>query len=143
MVIAWSLHAALFEILEHPEVFYKLKAELSQLELDQDGLPSIQQLEGLPYLGAVIQEAVRVHPGVLTRQMRVSPELPIIYEDTNLRKKYTVPSGFVVSMSPYITHRDEHIFQDAKYFDPERWIKNPKLTRYFHGFSRGTRSCVG
>jgi cytochrome P450 len=44
---------------------------------------------------------------------------------------------------------DEEIFPKPRTFDPERWIGNPKtkngqsLERYFVGFGKGTRSCLG
>lgn len=106
-------------------------------------MPSLSDVEGLPYLGAVIQEALRVHPGVLTRQMRVSPEVPVTYVDRTSGKTYVVPPGAVTSMSPHITHRDPDAFEDPAEFRPQRWIENPKLARYFHGFARGSRNCVG
>lgn len=121
----------------------KLKAELSRIELDEDGMPSLTQVEGLPYLGAVIQEALRVHTGVLTRQMRVSPDVPITYTDKTLNKTYVIPPGAVTSMSPHITHQDPYAFEQPLEFQPQRWIDNPKLARYFHGFARGSRNCVG
>ncbi|XXG99373.1 hypothetical protein Hte_005710 [Hypoxylon texense] len=140
---AWGLNAALYELLARPDELSKLKAELSTIQLGEDGMPSLSDVEGLPYLGAVIQEALRVHPGVLTRQMRVSPEVPVTYEDKAAGKTYVVPPGAVTSMSPHITHRDPAAFEDPAEFRPQRWIDNPKLARYFHGFARGSRNCVG
>ncbi|QKX62347.1 uncharacterized protein TRUGW13939_09506 [Talaromyces rugulosus] len=140
---AWGLNAALYELLANPDEIRKLKAELSELELDPDGIPSLSQVEGLPYLGAIIQEALRVHPGVLTRQMRVSPEVPVEYFDKNEGISYVIAPGFITSMSPLITHRDPEAFNNPYEFCPQRWIDNPKLARYFHGFARGARNCVG
>lgn len=113
------------------------------MELSSDGIPSLSQVEGLPFLSAVIQEALRLHPGVLTRQMRVSPEEPVVYADKAAKKTYVVPPGTVTSTSPHITHRDEEAFEEASEFRPQRWIDNPKLARYFHGFARGARNCIG
>lgn len=140
---AWGLNAALYELLAHPSDFRKLKDELSPLQLGPDGVPSLSQVEGLPFLGAVIQEALRLHPGVLTRQMRVSPDEPVLYVDKSIGKTYVVPPGTVTSMSPHITHRDENAFLNAGEFIPQRWIDNPKVARYFHGFARGARNCIG
>ncbi|KAI1106148.1 cytochrome P450 [Jackrogersella minutella] len=140
---AWGLNAALYELLARPDELLKLKAELSTIELGEDGMPSLSRVEGLPYLGAIIQEALRVHSGVLTRQMRVSPEVPVTYVDKASGKTYIIPPGTVTSMSPHITHRDPEAFEDPAEFRPQRWIDNPKLARYFHGFARGSRNCVG
>ncbi|KAK3685727.1 cytochrome P450 [Podospora appendiculata] len=108
MTIAATQHV----LLAHPEELLKLKAELSKIEVDSTGIPALSQVEGLPYLNAVIQEALRVHPGVLTRQMRVSPEVPIVYVDKKMDKTYVVPPGSVTSMSPLITHRNPAAFED-------------------------------
>ncbi|KAI0855717.1 cytochrome P450 CYP682H1 [Xylaria cubensis] len=140
---AWGLNSALYELLAHPEELRKLQGELSTVELDSDGLPSLSQVEGLPYLGAVIQEALRVHPGVLTRQMRVAADVPIRYRDGDKGKTYVIPPGVVTSMSPHITHSDPRAFVDPDKFCPQRWIDQPKLARYFHGFARGSRNCIG
>ncbi|KAK1988402.1 cytochrome P450 [Colletotrichum cereale] len=140
---AWGLNAALYELLAHPEELRKLKAELSTIELGSDGIPALSQVESLPYLGAVIQEALRVHPGVLTRQMRVAPDAPITYTDKAAGKTYVVPPGAVTSMSPLVTHRNPDAFEDPAEFRPQRWIDDPKLARYFHGFARGSRNCIG
>ncbi|KAI1361471.1 cytochrome P450 CYP682H1 [Xylaria arbuscula] len=140
---AWGLNSALYELLAHPEELRKLREELSTVDLGTDGLPSLSQVEGLPYLGAVIQEAMRIHPGVLTRQMRVAPDVPIRYTDNVSGKTYVVPPGVVTSMSPHITHIDPRAFEDPFTFRPQRWIDQPKLARYFHAFARGSRNCVG
>jgi cytochrome P450 len=104
----------------------------------------IAQVDSLPYLSAIIQEAVRLHPGVMARQVRISPELPITYHDTESGKQYVLPPGTVTSMSPLDTHLNPSAFgEDAYEFRPQRWIANPKLNRYFHGFARGARNCVG
>lgn len=142
-MLAWGLNAVVYELLAHPDELRKLKAELSGIDLGANGIPALSQVEGLPYLGAVIQEALRVHPGVLTRQMRVSPEVPVVYVDGAAEKTYVIPPGTVTSMSPLVTHRDPAAFEDPYEFRPQRWIDNPKLARYFHGFARGSRNCVG
>ncbi|KAL9118013.1 MAG: hypothetical protein Q9187_005443 [Circinaria calcarea] len=59
-------------------------------------------------------------------------------------KQHTIPPGTVISMSPLDTHLHPDAFGDDAYeYRPQRWIANPKLNRYFHGFARGTRNCVG
>ncbi|KAH6842952.1 cytochrome P450 [Chaetomium sp. MPI-CAGE-AT-0009] len=140
---AWSLTAALYELLAHPQEVAKLKAELATIGRGAGGMPALSDVEALPYLGAIIQEAVRLHPGVMARQMRVSPEAPIRYHDRRADRAYVVPPGTVVSMSPLDTHMNADAFAQPYQFRPSRWIEDPKLARYFHGFARGSRNCVG
>ncbi|KAK3985847.1 cytochrome P450 [Cladorrhinum sp. PSN332] len=142
---AYSLTCALYHLLAHPDSLATLKDELREAKLDPTQIPSIADVEALPYLSACIQEAVRLHPGVMARQVRISPEVPILYTDTKHNKgvQYVIPPQTVTSMSPLDTHMNEEAFEDAYEFKPERWLENPKLTRYFHGFARGARNCVG
>ncbi|KAH6628941.1 cytochrome P450 [Chaetomium tenue] len=140
---AWTMHAALYHILADPLVCKKLKAELTTLPHTADGIPPLTEVENLPYLGAVIQESIRVHPGVMSRQMRVSPEVPIIYNDKRKGKTYSVPPGTVYSMSPVDVHMNPDYHEDPYEFRPERWLENPSLGKYFLGFGKGSRNCLG
>ncbi|KAF2993294.1 hypothetical protein E8E14_000910 [Neopestalotiopsis sp. 37M] len=135
--------AALYELLANPQEVDKLKGELTNVSLQPDGMPALADVEGLPYLGAIIQESVRLHPGVMARQMRVSPDVPIEYTDSRTGRHHSIPAGTVYSSSPLDTHMNAEAFKDPYKFRPSRWIENPKLGRYFHGFARGSRNCVG
>lgn len=139
---AYTLNAATYELLANPQVLQELQRELSQAIPDANKLPSFAQVEALPFLGAVIQETVRLHPGVMARQARISPDVPVTYKSKSGRD-YVFPPGTVMSMSPYTTHLKEDLFQDAYQFRPQRWIDEPRLDRAFHGFARGSRNCVG
>ncbi|KAK8119364.1 Cytochrome P450 [Apiospora kogelbergensis] len=143
--VAHTLTCAMYHLLANSAFANKLKGELSPLVSDTNhtALPTLSQVENLPYLNAVIQEAVRLHPGVMSRQVRVSPEEPITYYSKRTSEVYDVPPGTVVSMSPLITHMNPNYFEDPYTFDPERWVRNPSLSRWFMGFARGSRNCVG
>lgn len=123
----------------------KLKEELASacLSSDRCEVPAVAQVENLPYLGAIIQETVRLHPGVMARQVRISPEDPILYTNKTTGVTYRVPPGTVTSMSPLVTHMQSNYFEEPYEFRPERWIDNPKLGRWFMGFARGSRNCLG
>lgn len=140
---AHSLTCCVFHLLDNPDDVQKLRSELSRAKINPDNF-SIAQVEKLPFLGAVIQEAVRLHPGVMARQVRMSPEEPIFYEDAHTQKLCVVPPNTVTSMSSLDIHMHPKAFgADAYEFRPQRWIDSPNLSRYFIGFSRGTRNCVG
>ncbi|KAI1122102.1 cytochrome P450 [Nemania abortiva] len=141
---AFSLTAAVYELLANPLVLARLKEELATAVPDAKSIPSFAQVDSLPYLNAVLQEVIRLHPGVMNRQMRVPVDQPVVYMDKlGSGREYVVPPGFLVSMSPLCMHMNPDVFHDPYKFEPQRWIDNPKLTRAFLGFSRGTRSCLG
>jgi len=135
---AYTLMAATYELLANPPELEKLQCELANAIPDRDAMPSFAQVESLPYLNAVIQETVRLHPGVMARQARISPDVPISYKG-----KYTLPPGTLFSMSPLTTHMNADVFEDPYVFRPQRWIDDPKIGRAFLGFARGSRNCVG
>lgn len=135
----------MYELLANPPALARLKAELAAAIPDEAAaIPSFAQVDGLPYFNAVAQEVVRLHPGVMNRQMRVPAEQPVVYRDRRRGgKEYVVPAGALVSMSPLAMHMNPDVFEDPYVFRPERWLEDPKLARAFLGFSRGTRSCLG
>lgn len=133
----------MYELLAHPAELRKLKDELAGAGVKPDEIPAFSQIDGLPFLNAVIQEVIRVHPGVMNRQFRTSPDAPIIYHDKRRGRDHVLPPGTILSMSPLSIHLNSEAFEHPYEFRPQRWIDNPKIVRGFMGFSRGTRSCVG
>ncbi|KAI2618667.1 cytochrome P450 [Hypomontagnella submonticulosa] len=140
---AYTLSATLFELLAHPEEFEKVKKEISTAVPDKNTVPSYSDVEHLPYFNAVIQEGLRLHPGVMSRMARISPDVDIVYNDKRRDKTYVLPPGTWTSMSTLITHTDPEVFENPYEFRPQRWIDDPKLTRSFIAFARGSRNCVG
>lgn len=144
MTSAWILSVATYYLIVTPRVLAKLKAELKAAIPDPDTSVPIEVLEKLPYLVAVVQEALRLGDGVATRLQRVSPEKPMLYIDKfGGGKEWLIPPQTPVAMSSFYLHRDESIFPNAKSFIPERWIENPRLSRFLVSFSKGSRQCVG
>ncbi|KAM5343621.1 hypothetical protein ACJ41O_012158 [Fusarium nematophilum] len=140
---AYTLSAILFELLAHPAEYKKAKEEVVSGLAAKDKMPSYSELENLPHFNAVIQEGLRLHPGVMSRVPRISPEVEIAYHDSRSGRAYVLPPGTVASMTSFITHTDPDVFENPLEFRPERWIDNPKLSRAFMAFSRGSRNCVG
>lgn len=134
--------AAVYELLANPDVLATLRQELMAAVPDaaDDRMPTFAQVEGLPFLNAVIQETIRLHPGVMNRQVRISPDMPISYADG----RYVLPPGTLFSMSPLTTHMTAVEFGPDPYvFRPQRWIDDPRIGRAFLGFARGSRNCAG
>jgi cytochrome P450 len=45
--------------------------------------------------------------------------------------------------SAYLLHMDPAVFANPFSFEPQRWLDNPELKRYFFAFSKGSRGCLG
>ena len=141
---SWVLSVATYHLIASPRILTKLKAELKSVMTDPDTVVPIEVLENLPYLVAVVKEALRLGDGVATRLQRVSPEKPMLFIDRfGSGKEYLIPPQTPVGMTSFHIHHDESIFPDARSFIPERWIENPGLSRFLVSFSKGTRNCLG
>lgn len=123
---AYTLNAATYELLAHPEVLQRLQQELSEAIPSSDELPTSAQIEALPLLNDVIQETVRLHPGVMARQARISPDEAIMYKSSSGRT-YVVPPGYHTSISPCTTHMNEDVYEDAYEFRPQRCIDDQRI----------------
>lgn len=134
--VAWALTVATYYLLSNPQILKTLKTELHEAIPDPENSTSQAALEQLPYLTAVIKEALRLSYGVTSRLPRV-PHEPLQFED------WVIPAGTPVSMTTTLLHHDESIFPNSKEFQPERWISDPRLDRFLFSFSKGSRQCVG
>jgi len=101
-------------------------------------IPTLSQLENLPYLSAVVKEGLRMHGGVTARSSRVAPNEVLKY------KQWSIPPGTPLSTSSVFIHRNPDIFPDPLEFRPERWLDGEqRLDRYLVAFGKGTRNCIG
>ena len=99
-----------------------------------------EQVKKLPYLDAVINEALRLHSTSALGLPRIVPAGGM----TVMGQFF--PEGTVLSVPSYTLHRDEDVWgEDAEDFRPERWFERDQalLQRTFNPFSIGPRACVG
>lgn len=130
--LCWCVHL----LGAHPEVQDQLAQELVPLGT---GIPTVEQLESLPFLDAVIRETLRLYPSA---GFTKAPE-----QDLDLCG-HSLPKGIEVFFFPYLTHRDEHLFTNANSFEPQRWFQEPLKGSSperagWIPFSLGARNCVG
>jgi cytochrome P450 len=105
-----------FHILDNPDILAKMQAELKTVMLEKDARPQWQQLEQLPYLNAVVNEALRMSYGVGHRLQRISPDVALPY------KQWTIPVGTPVGMTTLLLHNNPDTFPNPRKFHPERWL---------------------
>ncbi|KDN67898.1 putative cytochrome P450 [Colletotrichum sublineola] len=147
---SWALAVITYHLLTKPELLAKLQDELKTVVDDPKHLPSWTSLESLPYLGAVLQEGLRLSYGVSARTARVPTEESLVYRGEFHKKpvEYVVPRGYAIGMSAVITHHDEGVFPDSYEFIPERWLdennqRRKDVEKGMLAFSKGSRSCLG
>ncbi|KAF1941458.1 cytochrome P450 [Clathrospora elynae] len=147
---SWAMSVMTYHLLRKPEVLAKLTQELEAVVQDPKHLPGWLVLETLPYLGAVIQEGLRLSYGVSSRTARIPTEENLLYRGEWNKKpvEHVIPQGYAVGMSAFITHHDERAFPNSYAFAPERWLdennqRRKDIERSMLAFSHGSRACLG
>ncbi|KAK1494750.1 hypothetical protein CTAM01_08763 [Colletotrichum tamarilloi] len=127
-----ALSATIWHIYHHPDKLAKLRSEIDALG---PGRITFSQAQALPYLNAVISEALRLHPSIVTISPREVPEegeylaghyFPhkVCFLRTEVR--HDDRANIVqtqVGVSAWSIHRNPEVSgPDADAFQPERWL---------------------
>ena len=140
---ASTLAAITYHLLADRKLLDRLRAELVTAMPNQNELPVASKLDSLPFLNALIQEAVRLYPGATHRQDRVAPDEDLVY-NTPDAQTFIIPRGTAVGMAAPIVNRHPTLYgPDPDDFRPDRYLESPKLLKYQMSFSKGTRQCIG
>ncbi|PCH34313.1 cytochrome P450 [Wolfiporia cocos MD-104 SS10] len=146
----WCLYA-----LSHAlEVQQKLREELLDIPTDH---PTMDELQELPYLDAVIRETMRVYPPVPTaaRIAGIDDVIPLNEPYTDIRGAVhdgiRVEKGTAIDVPLLALHRSKELWgEDALEFRPERWESIPDTVHSVPGvwshlmtFLGGPRACIG
>jgi cytochrome P450 len=118
---AISLSAVLYYLVRYPDTMQKLRNEVEQYvadgRADKEHL-TFKQSQEMPYLQAVIKEALRLHSATGLPLWRVVTEGGLEVDG------HFFPPGAVVGLNTWVAHYNEDVFgPDAKQFRPERWIE--------------------
>jgi cytochrome P450 len=129
---------------KNKQVQDKLRAEVKN-HSDISGKISFEALNEMPYLDAVFNEALRMHPPA-TYAGRVCTEATTLEFDG---RKVEVEKGMNVYVPIHQLHYDPEIYADPKTFSPERFsaerggLKPFKDLGVFLPFGDGPRICLG
>jgi len=130
--ITWTL----FLLSEQPalqdEAAREAETALAAGEADA-GLP-----ERLPLLRRILEESMRLYPPVprFDRQAVAADRLG----------DHEVAAGDIVSIWPWLLHRNRMLWDDPDMFDPDRWLPEARAGRHrfqYIPFGAGPRLCVG
>ncbi|KAL6993688.1 hypothetical protein U1Q18_011800 [Sarracenia purpurea var. burkii] len=130
---------AMAELLNAPDILKKSKAELEQT-IGKGKMIEESDIVRLPYLRAIVNETMRLHPAVpLLIPRKVDIEVEIC--------GYTVPRGAQVLVNAWAISRDPSIWQDPTSFRPERFLESKTDVRgqdfELIPFGAGRRICPG
>jgi cytochrome P450 len=128
-VLTWTL----FLLMQHPAVAERLRDELHN-KLGRSS-PSLDRAAELPFLDAVVKEAMRVLPPV-PLQFRVAQE------DTTVAGE-RVPKGTRAVLNTFLTNRTSDLYPASDSFRPERWFTIAPTAFEFPVFGAGPHICPG
>jgi cytochrome P450 len=119
---------------QHPEADSRLSAELSM----RSEAIAAESSTDIPYLRAVIDEAMRLYPPgwLMTRRALKDDRIG----------EYYVPAGTEVYISPYLIQRNPELWDNPDMFNPDRFAIDQVSGRHPLAtlpFSAGPRKCIG
>lgn len=150
---AITIRSSLYFSLKNPSVWDRLTEEVLAAGFHGRTPPSYKEVKALPYVDAVIREALRMLPGVSMTMERYVPREGFVLPNGDY-----LPEGTIVGMSPYILARNKSVFgEDADIFRPERWLRDDAggeteeqfqkrlllMNQTDLSFGGGSRICIG
>lgn len=125
---AISLSWALYWLHKHPAKLERLREEL-------DGVDDSDAIAQLPYLDAVCNETLRLHP-IVSDVVRTA-RAPITVGAC------TIPANTALAVSITNMHEREELYARPKEFEPERFLQKKYSPFEFLPFGGGHRRCLG
>ena len=139
-----ALTAIFYYLHKHPHTLAKLRTEVDEAFANGTLKSPVHFNDAikLPYLHAVVREAMRMHPSLGTGLPRIVP-----YPGVEISGRF-FPGGTTVIMNQCAVHYDKNIFgADCEEFIPERWLQDEKnaayMERHMMHFGYGKRVCIG
>lgn len=128
--LSWALYLCAFD----QDVQNKARQEIKSVCGDHPATGG--DVENLPYIRMIIEEALRLYPpaGIVSRTAMA--------EDTLCGRE--VRKGDTVMIPIYALHRSEALWEDPDSFKPERFADRKAIGRYAYlPFGDGPRICIG
>lgn len=121
---AISLSAIMYYVLRTPRVHNRLRREVD--EFSAQGSIRFKDSQEMPYLQAVIKEALRMHTATGLPLWREVPSGGVQING------YYIPQGSAVGINTWVAHYNDDYFPDAKEFIPERWLEGQTDAEQLH-----------
>lgn len=143
---AITLSSILYHLVKYPQTYQRLQNEIDTAA--REGRVSdpvtFKETQDLPYLQAVIKEALRIHPATGFPLARVVPR-----GGSTIANQF-IPAGSTVGINSWVAHRNTSVYgPDAGQWRPERWLeieeqgRGAEVEKYALAFGLGSRTCIG
>ncbi|KAF2815188.1 cytochrome P450 [Mytilinidion resinicola] len=143
------LNALIYHLLRNPAAHSRLVSELTTARLPYPA--PYAAASRLPYLTAVISEAIRIHPSIGNILERVVPPAGL-----ELRDGRKIAPGTLVGVNAWTVARSKEVYgKDVDTFRPERWLQAEEegvesydsrvkgMRQAELAFGAGRRACMG
>ena len=146
---------------DNPEVLAKVKIEQERIRMgNYENLITLDQMDDMVYLQAVVKESMRVKPPVTMVHILIVkssffmviliPFRQVPYKCKKafpISENYTVPAGSMVIPSFYNSLHDPQVYADPDAFNPERWMDQKGSAtlspKNYLVFGSGPHKCIG
>jgi cytochrome P450 len=121
---------------QNPEPEKTLLAELDRVLGGRE--PTVEDLPQLRYAEMVVAESMRIYPPAWGMGRRALRDVTV--------GGYDMRAGDLLSVSPFVTHRDPRFWPDPQRFDPLRFTPEAKSARHkfaYFPFGGGASQCSG
>lgn len=130
-VLTWVF----FILSRRPEVAERIREEVAQVV--GEGPVEFQHVKQLAYTRNVFRETLRLYPPITF--------IPRVANQATTIGGVRIKKGAMVMISPWTAHRNHGLWQQAEYFDPDRFAggKDGENSGVIMSFGLGPRVCVG
>nr|QEL53081.1 cytochrome P450 CYP6A104 [Mythimna separata] len=134
-----TLGFTLYEIAKSEEIQKRVLEEVDSYLARHDNKLNFDCISDLPYLDAVIDEALRFYPvlGMIPRELM---------EDYTMPGGAKLDKGMRVHLPVYYLHHNPEFYPEPEVFRPERFLgeEKKKINPYVYlPFGEGPRLCIG
>ena len=129
-------------IANDPSVLQKVVDEQTKVYADGSTNVTFDKINEMPYLHNCMREALRLCPPLILLIRQAMKDVPV----TVGGKKYVIPKGDMVAVSPSVGMRIKSVFPDPNAYQPERYEEprsEHKIPYAYMGFGGGMHSCMG
>jgi cytochrome P450 len=130
-VLAWTWVL----LSRHPEVRERLQTELDAALAGR--LPTVEDLQHLPWTRAVVEESMRLYPPVMA--------VARVAKRDDVLGRIPIEAGATVVVLIHGAHHSPGIWSDPERFDPSRFLPDkpaPSARRATMPFGAGRRMCI-
>ncbi|KAJ4415379.1 hypothetical protein N0V82_007374 [Gnomoniopsis sp. IMI 355080] len=138
---ATTLSATTYYLAKHPDIQAKLAAEVRGAFASEEDI-NIHSVQKLPYMLAVLNEALRIFPPAPTALPRSTPP-----EGASICGEF-IPGGTGLHIFQWALFHNPELWADPEEYVPERWLgTDPRYEKdereALKPFSFGPRDCIG